>query len=123
MFKKLTYHLITTRFFLNTASCVMGFFVWYCISESYTQQQHLKLPLFFYNSVATETINAPESVDVTVAGVRSALRAAHAHGAVHIDAKTLKDGEQLVHVSTENLLLPSGAKMLNYTPIVITHSA
>lgn|GEM_PF-5951558 len=120
MLQQLTLRLITTRLFLNFASCIMGFFAWYVISESRTITAEIPLAIYFDNLAPESRIEAPEHTDVTLQGTKNIIQKSRAIGALHFDAKTFLPGRHRILPGPENLLLPTAAKVLNYNPIEIT---
>jgi len=81
----------------------------------------LSVPLCFYNLPADSSIEAPESISLTIAGKRSEIRALEQeHLAVHIDASELQPGKQLVAITDKKLLLPSSIKLVQHTPSNLT---
>jgi hypothetical protein len=117
MLQRLTLPLITTRLFLNIASCVMGFFIWYVISQSYAITRTLTLPLYFDNLSPERTISAPETSEITLRGPRHLIQKSISSGAMHINVQQLPAGKHLVAPNRENLLLPSAVMVINYNPI------
>ncbi len=120
MLLKLISRLITTRLFLNSASCIMGFFMWYTISEFRILTITHKIPVYFDNVSQEQQIDAPEEVDITLSGTARQLYKSQKIGALHFNAHKLSPGKQLIHISPENLLLPHTTKVVNYTPIEVT---
>ncbi len=97
----------------------MGFFMWYCVSNSRTITRTITVPIYFDNTQHDIQINAPETTQITVAGIRDTIQKTYSLGALHIDAQKLTNGKQLVHATYKNFLLPSAVKVLNCMPIEV----
>lgn len=120
MLLKITSQLITTHTFLKIISCIMGFFMWYCVSSSRTIIRTIKLPVYFDNIKNDIKIQAPESIQLTLSGTRSLIRASYNTGALHFDSSELPPGKKLLHATYKNFLLPSTVKVLNCMPIEVS---
>lgn len=119
MLQKLTLRIITTRLFLNSMSCLMGFFVWYAISDFRIISSTFAIPIYFDNILPEQRISAPERSEITLSGNRHLIQKSRSTGALHFNVQKLTPGTHVVFPRTENLLLPSAVKVINYNPIEI----
>lgn len=86
----------------------------------HTQYQQFRIPLSFHDIPEDLTINAPESVDITLHGKRVDFHYLdHDSLAVHIDASKLKKGENCIKLSEQQFFLPEPLKLLNISPSTI----
>ncbi|MBY0109615.1 MAG: hypothetical protein K2X90_00720 [Candidatus Babeliaceae bacterium] len=120
MLLKITLQLITTHTFLKIISCMMGFFMWYCVSSSRTIIRTINLPVYFDNIKSNIKIQAPESMQLTLSGTRGLIKASYTTGALHFDSTELTLGKKLLHPTYKNFLLPSAVKVLNCMPIEVS---
>ena len=102
---------------LKTVSLILGFCAWYFISQSYYTEITVSVPLCFYNHTTDYSIDAPESVKVTVGGKRSDLytldlTTLHAH----IDLQKIEHGMHEIPLTNRTLFLPSSIKLVHYDP-------
>ncbi len=103
---------------LKCIALVLGYAFWYIFGSSHATTVQLSVPLCFYNIASNQTINAPESVSVTIAAKRSDLRAlATDHLAAHINAEELHAGKNIVSLTHSTLLLPECIKLVHYEPL------
>lgn len=98
------------------AICV-GICLWYVVSESRDDTLTLKIPLCFYPSESATTIEAPETVSVTLRGKRSELKQLeHKHLAAHVDVRSLDPKKPWISIEAKHLFLPDNVKMVNSMP-------
>ncbi len=119
MLLRLMSGLITTRPFLNIASGIMGFFLWYTISQAQVLTHTMALPVYFDNLSPEQSIQAPEKLEITLRANQATLRMCKYSGALHINAQTLPAGTHLFFPHKENFLLPNNAQIVTYQPIKI----
>jgi len=92
---------------------------------SYNQLQTITLnvPLCFYGNNELYSLQAPETISLSLFGYKSDLLLIPMHDlAVHIDGKNLQAGEHHLSVSADTLFLPERIKLLHYSPspVIIT---
>jgi hypothetical protein len=93
--------------FLKVSSLIIGFALWSSICELFPRSQWLAIPISFYNR-DSRTIQAPEIVQVEVTGKRSHISRIDKNSlAAHIDAQSLRMGDNLLTITHEHLLLPA----------------
>lgn len=119
MLLRLMSNLIATRPFLNIASGIMGFFLWYSISQTRIVTRTMALPIYFDNLSPEQSLQAPEEAIVTVRSTASTLRKYKDTAGIHINAQSLPAGTHLFFPGKENFLLPSNVHVIEYQPIKI----
>ena len=113
-------NLIKTRIFLNGASCCMGFFMWYCISNSLTITHTFAIPIYFDNVDQTQTIQAPATTQITLSGSRALLNSCRSWAALHFDGAQFSAGKRILRATYRNFLLPSAVKVVDCMPVEVT---
>lgn len=111
-------HLLNTLS-LSVLSLVLGYALWQAMSQPYTLNTVLTVPLSFYNT-ENLTIEAPETISIRLQGTRKDLYKTIQNLAFHYDATHLKPGTHTLKVEPRNLFLPDSILLLNYLPIEIT---
>lgn len=102
---------------LKLISLLLGYTFWYIFGNSHTSTAWITIPLCFYNVPEAQTIRAPETISVKVAGKRSDLRSLDPEQlAIHINAEKLKLGRNLISITDEALFLPESIKLVHYNP-------
>ena len=114
---RLPFHTIPmTTFTINSISCILGILWWSIASQMHRSYRTITIPLCFYNT-EQYTISAPETICITLAGKRSALRALNKQDiAAHIDTKALPSKKVVINLKEEHLLLPQSIKLISYIP-------
>ena len=106
---------------LKVVSLIIGYGFWHMFGATHTITQWIQVPLTFYNTDETTTIQAPESVDVQLAATRERLSYINKMElAAHIDASTLHNGPNALELTNEQLLLPTTIRVNNCNPSTIT---
>jgi hypothetical protein len=102
---------------LKVSSLIIGYALWFPLSESCTIQVTHRVPVCMYNVPSTLTLQAPETVQITLCGKRKDIKAlALKDLAVHINGTQLRAGPNPVDVSPTTLFLPDQVKLVSYTP-------
>jgi hypothetical protein len=102
---------------LKVISLILGYTFWYIFGNSHTSTAWVTVPLCFYNVATTQTVHAPETISLKIAGKRSDLRALDPEQlAIHINAEQLHSGRNLITLTDEALFLPNSIKLVHYTP-------
>ena len=102
---------------LKTISLILGFCLWYFMSQSYYTEITLSVPLCFDNLPNTYSINAPEHLNVTIGGKRAdlyTLDLATLHA--HINMHHARHGTHELSLTNRSLFLPPSIKLVHYTP-------
>ncbi len=102
---------------LKVISLMLGYTFWYIFGNSHTSTAWITVPLCFYNVPTAQTIRAPETISVKIAGKRSDLRSLDsAQLAIHINAEKLDPGRTVLTITNDALFLPNSIKLVHYTP-------
>lgn len=100
-------HAFSSTIFLKAVSLVIGFLFWSILSQSFTTNRWVTIPVAYYNK-GTEKIEAADTVKVELKGRRSHLKNIDESTlSLHIDAQNLKPGPNTIEVTPENLFLPA----------------
>jgi hypothetical protein len=112
--------MIQHRHVTKLCSIILGYSIWFCIAQHQTMSQSYEALICFYDT-KTEHITAPSSVEITVQGNRKELyKFKKEHATIHLDGSTLKEGEQEILLSRENLFLPDTLKLVDLVPTHIS---
>lgn len=102
---------------LKVISLMLGYTFWYIFGNSHTSTVWITVPLCFYNVPTAQTIRAPETISIKVAGKRSDLRSLDPEQlAIHINAEKLQHGRNILALTDDALFLPNFIKLVHYTP-------
>lgn len=115
--------IILNSLILKILSFIIGYSIWSIMNQSHITTFQLKIPFVFYNVPQRSTIIAPEHIFIQLQGTKKILRTlATALPAAHIDAQTLKPGDNLITLSKSTLFLPDHVQLVHTTPcpIVVT---
>lgn len=94
--------------------------IWNILQNVLITENKCIVPLYFYNTSDTYTIAAPDSVQVVLKGPKQALRALDNDLlALHIDARSLKPGNQWHAPSAGKMFLPNSVSVIYYNPALI----
>ena len=100
-----------------------GYALWYIFSQASIISVTVPAPLCFDTTNTSYTINAPETLSVTLAGTRCALATLDFDTlAVHLKADKLDPREYTIRLSQKNLFLPEHINLVHYepSPLLIT---
>src|SRR3990172_9535257 len=93
---------------LKVISLILGYTFWYIFGNSHTCTAWITVPLCFYNVPTAQTVRAPETISVKIAGKRADLRALDPEQlAIHINAQELQQGRNLITITNDALFLPN----------------
>lgn len=102
---------------LKVISLMLGYTFWHIFGNSHTSTAWITIPLCFYNVPEAQTVRAPETISIKVAGKRSELRALDpTQLAIHINAERLQLGRNLITITDDALFLPHSIKLVQYNP-------
>ena len=102
---------------LKIVSLALGYQLWLVIGQTSTVKMWLTLPLSFYDVPDTIVLDAPETINVQLIGVREDLRNIDQQTvAIHCNTAAFKKGKQTISLSEQNLLLPNRVKVVNWSP-------
>lgn len=109
--------LILTNLPIKLISLVSGYLVWSLISGSQVICITQEAPVCIYNNETHQSINAPETITVTLQAQRNRLYSLDAEElAIHIDASRLHKGQNQLLVDRSTLFLPEGVNVVHYSP-------
>ncbi|KKP35801.1 MAG: hypothetical protein UR26_C0002G0101 [candidate division TM6 bacterium GW2011_GWF2_32_72] len=102
---------------LKIASLFIGYSFWFIFSQNHKTNVSQTIPVCFYNIDEQTEIESPENLQITLNSNRQNFYSLDTKAlALHIDAKDLKEGPNLVHVGGENLFLPEQIKLVQCSP-------
>jgi len=102
---------------LKLLSITFGYIVWSIMSQSHITTLQQTIPIYFYNIPKQTHIIAPEQVTIQVRGKKKILHSLVKESlAAHVDAKKLKQGDNLISLSKSMLFLPDQIDILRITP-------
>lgn len=107
--------LIKKQNFLKIIALLLGYVVWRVVSSQHHTTLTLQAPLSFYN-VHHYYIKAPESITVTLRGPKKSFINVEETLALHIDVSHLKEGDNEITITSQNLFLPEGVKLIKWNP-------
>ena len=113
---------LTSSLFLKVSSLILGFGLWSIMNDLFTQSKWFTIPVCFYNT-ESHHIKAPETVTLELTGKRAHLKRISSDTlAVHVDAKSLQQGDNLLRITHDLLLLPQTLAVTTVIPqSVIVH--
>jgi hypothetical protein len=101
----------------KTLSVCFGICIWYVISQSRYDNLTLQVPLCFYPDNIGFMVQAPETVTITLAGLRSDLKQLTLDQmAAHVNLLSLNQHTQWLAISAQHLFLPGNIKMVQSIP-------
>lgn len=114
------YITIPKSLLLKLSSLILGYCVWYALSSNTSVEQTLTIPLYCYNQQENHTVQAPETIAITLKAPRSYMRLIdHNALAAHIDMHGLHEGKNYLCLSHKELLLPQEVTVTHYAPVKI----
>jgi hypothetical protein len=105
--------------FLKIIALIAGYILWRVISNYHMTTMTFLAPLSFYNRTSYH-IAAPEAVTVKLTGHKKAFIQLAETLALHINVATLQEGDNQIRVNNENLFLPDGIKLVDWSPHYFT---
>ncbi len=108
-------------FFNNTMLkiiCLLcGYSFWYIASFDTVITTHITIPLSFISTTNNYTINAPETITITLKGKRSDLYTLDTQTlAAHINIDNYPSGKHDIIITEYHLFLPNTITLVRYTP-------
>ncbi len=102
---------------LKIIALITGFALWYVFSQSQIVSVTINAPLCFDTSNESRTINAPETIDITIASKRQLINNIDFNAlAVHFNVDRLSPGEHNLVLESKNLFLPDHVNLVHYEP-------
>jgi len=113
-------NLLLTNAPLAMISLFLGYSFWYIASYDQTVTLHINVPLCF--SVRPDnTINAPETIDITIKGKRADMYALDQEAlAAHINTEKLLPGKHGILLTEQHCFLPKNIALVHYKPANLT---
>lgn len=113
--------IISSNLFLKITAFIIGYALWTALSNTQTVCITRQASLAFYNVPDTWRITSADALDVTLLARRAQLRMLSPEKlTVHIDAATLKEGENYIDVNGSSLFLPKQIQIVDYThPLIV----
>jgi hypothetical protein len=116
----LNIRLATTNIVLKTISLLLGFTLWYIMSNTLHTSFWLTVPVCFDNTPESFALDAVDHIRICIGGTRADTRSLNTKEiAFHIDGQQLHTGDNTLLVTSEKLFLPPSIKLLNYEPLVL----
>jgi len=105
---------------LKVHALVLGFFVWFIISQNHIVSITKTVPLGFYNQPKNTQVYAPETVTITSFGPKGHINQLfHSEYAVHMNLQSYRPGSHEIELSQEDLFLPTTVKLLQLKPSMV----
>ena len=105
---------------LKIHALILGFFVWFVISQNHVVSITKQVPLSFYNQPKNTQLYAPDTVVLSSFGPKSHLNQVFHHDyAVHIDLSLYQPGVHEIELTEEDIFLPPTVKLLQLKPSLI----
>ena len=96
---------------------MLGYSFWYIASYNQIVSLHINVPLCFSAPTDDCTVNAPEKIEITITGQRSAIYALEEESlAAHINASKLLPGKHGIILTEQHLFLPKNIALTSHKP-------
>lgn len=106
---------------LKIVSFLLGYSFWYIASLNQVVTHTIEIPLCFNSIQKPYTINAPETINVTLQGKRSDLHTIDKETlAAHINIDKLSPGKYGIILTEQHLFLPNTLSLIHYCPANIS---
>lgn len=100
---------------LKLLAILFGYLMWHTISLHQKIRATIAVPVSFYH-LNQATLQAPDTVSVTLKIQRKQLQHLKKNLAIHIDAQELPFGNSTVTLDRSHLFVPEGVNVLCYNP-------
>ena len=113
---------LTSPLFLKATSLILGFLLWSTVSDLFPRRMWLTVPVCFYNT-GLNRVSAPETINIELTGKRAHIKQINKDSlALHIDAASLRQGDNHLTITRDQLLLPPTISVTTVIPHkVIVH--
>lgn len=102
---------------LKVICLLCGYSFWYIASFDHIVTAQIKVPLCFSAISDNHTINAPETIDITITGKRSDIYSLEKKTlAAHVNIHKLLPGKHGIIITEQHLFLPKTITLVRYTP-------
>jgi hypothetical protein len=106
---------------LAIISLFLGYSFWYIATYNQTVILQFSVPLCFAANTRNYTIQAPETIDITINGQRKNIYALDKKSlAVHINISKLLPGKHGIIITDQHLFLPKNISLVEYKPNNLT---
>ena len=113
---KLVRTILTSSLCLKISSLIIGFLLWSTVNDLFTYTKWFTIPLCFYNAESL-VLSAPQAITLELSGKRSHIRQIASDSlAAHIDAHTLRPGNNLLAITRDHLLMPPSIQVTTVIP-------
>lgn len=111
---------INNSLLLKTTAFVIGYSIWAALSSTQTIHVAQEIPLAFYNVPDSWHLQAPDTVTVNLVAKRAHLRKLSTEKlTVHLDAATLKPGENRINLHDASLFLSKHIAVDYDSPLIV----
>ena len=115
-----TNNILLSKPMLKLNALILGFCVWFVISQDHIVTITRQVPLSFYNQPKNSQLYAPESISVTSFGPKNHLNQTfHSDYALHINLKSYHQGNHEIELTQDDLFLPQTIKLLQLKPSMV----
>lgn len=110
--------LATNKSIQKISALVIAFLYWSHLTSLQQQTITAQVPLCFYDLAAEHTLEAPETIVLTLRGKKSDLARIQLPAlAAHCDASQLHAGKNGLMITHKELFLPETISVVHYTPL------
>ena len=105
---------------LRIHAVLLGFSIWFIISQHHVVSTTRTVALSFYNQPKNTRLYAPENITISSFGPKSHLNQLfHSEYALHVNLSGYKAGTHTIELTQEDLFLPQSVKLLQLNPSII----
>lgn len=104
-------------------ACLIGYGLWVLLGHHQQLTTHVQVPVCFYQTDNSTSIQAPEYIQATLQAPRAYLQFFNPqNSAIHLNAAELHPGKNYIFLKKENLFLPDKINLVNLVPskIIVT---
>lgn len=110
-------NLFCSNALLKIICLLLGYSFWYIASFDSIITIQVNVPLCFAHTEDNYQVTAPETIDITIKGKRSALYALEKDSlAAHININKLLPGKHGIILTEQHLFLPKNISLVQYKP-------
>jgi len=102
---------------LKILSFILAYGSWSMINQSHADDVWIDAPVCFYETDKGLKIACPDQIKINISGTRADLRSIDTQRtAIHIDSRTLKEGDNKIALSEKQVMLPETVKVTGWSP-------
>lgn len=106
------------RIGLKFIALAIGYALWCIFAQTQMVSVAATLPLLFDSTNELRSIEAPETISITITGQRQFINAIDfASLAAHFNVDNLTPGENTITLTSKNLFLPAHINLVHYEPL------